>query len=206
MSASYLVAREPFVMTFTRFHENRIGDYERLRLDERLYSLAMARTKHNLHTPVEPGEVARLLGSMKNGVWVPAPRTSLLSACQRNIRTELFDPDSDVERCLILSSQAFHINLKGRYTPCKKCDGRSTGRRKAYASNDVELQVAHEENLRAIRKSTDQRHLSDDIFDRSDDIFDIAGQGHNSGTLEDNWHLSEPPYDPEYDTALADRM
>lgn len=202
----FLTAREPFVMTFSRFHENRIGDYERLNLDERLYSLAMARTKHNLHTPVERGEVAQLLGRMKNGVWVAAPRTSLLAACQRNIRNELFEPDSDVNRCLILSSRAFYINLKGRNAPCKKCGGRSTSQRKAYASNDVGLQVTHEENLRVIRERADHRRLFDENFDRSDDIYDIAGQGHNPRTLEDNWHLAEPPFDPEYDTAIPDRI
>ncbi len=164
-------------MAFSRFHENRISDYEKLKLDERLYSLAMARTKNNLHTPVERGEVRQLLGSMKSGVWVPAPRTSLLAACQRNIRIELFEPDSDVDRCLILSSRAFCINLNGRNAPCKKCEGRSSSARKAYASNDFQLQVDHEENLRAIRERADQRHLSVENFDRSDNNFDIAGQG-----------------------------
>lgn len=159
MSPTTYLRRQPrFLMTFHSHWEERIGD-ERLYLRERLFAVAMARTNANLHTPVEEGELAQLLGKWKDGEYKPADRRDLDKATKRNIELGLFEQGSDYRRCLILPPQGFDCRRQGSKTPCRRCEGRATRISKDFAAKDLDAELAFDERLRGLKERAAHRAL-----------------------------------------------
>lgn len=110
-------------MTYHKFWEERISN-EDLKLADRVWAVAMARSKPNLHTPLGDDELAELVGKkMPNGETKPAARKSVWEAINKLIDSGLLDKNS-TRKCLILPAEGFGNRRRGWKADCKNCTGK----------------------------------------------------------------------------------
>jgi hypothetical protein len=92
----------------------------------RVYAVAMARSGPNLHTPLEVGELARLLGKKQSdGSMKPVERRDLTKYINRAVELNFLDEKSSV-RCLVLPDSLAACGLPGNRKPCAYHTGQAS--------------------------------------------------------------------------------
>lgn len=92
----------------------------------RVYAVAMARSEANLHTLLQPGELAALLGkSQPDGTLKAADPSNLNKFIRTAIRYGLLDKSSNA-RCLVLPTRTTDCRRRGQHKPCPQHTGHST--------------------------------------------------------------------------------
>jgi hypothetical protein len=99
----------------------------------RVHAVAMARSGPNLHTPLETGELARLLGrEQPDGSIKPIDRRDLHGYINRAVELNYLDTTSNL-RCLVLPVSVMECRLKGNRRPCAYHTGQASRIRKPIA-------------------------------------------------------------------------
>jgi hypothetical protein len=92
----------------------------------RVHAVAMARSEPNLHTPLEAGELAGLLGRKQpDGSTKPVDRRDLNRYINRAVELNYLDETSSV-RCLVLPADTMECRLKGNRKPCRYHTGHAS--------------------------------------------------------------------------------
>lgn len=92
----------------------------------RVFAVAMARSEPNLHTQLQPGELAKLLGKVQpDGTLKPVDRRDLDEYVKKAIKRELLDELSS-PRCLVLPSSTAACRRPGFNKPCAFHTGESS--------------------------------------------------------------------------------
>lgn len=85
----------------------------------RVFAVAMARSGPNMHTPLETGELGRLLGKRQSdGSIKPVDRRDLYSYVKKAVGMKLLDETSS-QRCLVLPFATTECRLPGYKTKCR---------------------------------------------------------------------------------------
>ena len=126
MTVSRYYKRVPlYLMTYQGHWEAQIYQTT-LPLWSRVYALAMARSEPNLHTSLQPGELAKLLGKpQSDGTVKPVDRRDLYRYVEQAVKMKLLDETSSV-RCLVLPETTTACRRPGFRSPCGYCTGRSS--------------------------------------------------------------------------------
>ena len=92
----------------------------------RVWAVAQARSEANLHTTLQPGELAKLLGKPQpDGTVKPVDRRDLYRYVKQAVKLKLLDETSSV-RCLVLPETTTACRRPGFRSPCGYCTGRSS--------------------------------------------------------------------------------
>ena len=92
----------------------------------RVWAVAMARSEPNLHTPLQPGELAKLLGKpQSDGTVKPIDRRDIYRYVKQAVKMNLLDETSSV-RCLVLPATTTASRRPGFRSPCGYHTGRSS--------------------------------------------------------------------------------
>jgi len=92
----------------------------------RVHAVAMARSEPNLHTPLETGELARLLArEQPDGSTKPVDRRDLNRYISRAVELNYLDETSSV-RCLVLPTATTECRRKGYQKPCAYHTGKAS--------------------------------------------------------------------------------
>jgi hypothetical protein len=92
----------------------------------RIHAVAMARSEPNLHTPLETGELAKLLGTKQSdGSIKPLDRREVNRCINRAVELKYLDETSSV-RCLVLRDDTMECRLQGYTKPCAFHTGKAS--------------------------------------------------------------------------------
>jgi hypothetical protein len=117
VSPKYYITESPWLISIQLGWEAQIENSD-LPYWMRVYAVAMARTEPNLHTPLESGELARLLGKKQpDGSTKPVDRRDLNEYIKRAVKPKLLDETSSV-RCLVLPAPTTACRRPGFRKPC----------------------------------------------------------------------------------------
>lgn len=101
VSPKYYITESPWLMSKQIGWEEQVYNTD-LPYWMRVYAVAMARSEANLHTPLEPGELGKLLGKPQaDGAIKPVDRRDLNEYVKKAVNMKLLDQASCV-RCLVL--------------------------------------------------------------------------------------------------------
>lgn len=99
----------------------------------RVYAVAMGRSDPNLHTPLEPGELAKLLGHKQpDGSIQPLDRRDLHKYVKRAVDLQLLDEASSL-RCLVLPAATIACRRPGFRKSCAHHSGAASKAKKPIA-------------------------------------------------------------------------
>jgi hypothetical protein len=125
VSANYYITESPWLISIQLGWEAKIENTD-LPYWMRLYAVAMARSKPNLHTPMESGELARLLGKKQpDGSTKPVDRRDLNQYIKRAVELKFLDETSSV-RCLVLPAPTTVCRRPGWRRPCAHHTGQAS--------------------------------------------------------------------------------
>jgi hypothetical protein len=125
VSPKYYITESPWLMSIQIGWEEQIYNTD-LPYWMRVYAVAMARSEPNLHTTLQPGELAKLLGKpQSDGTVKPVDRRDLYRYVKQAVKMKLLDETSSV-RCLILPETTTVCRRPGFRSPCGHCTGRSS--------------------------------------------------------------------------------
>jgi hypothetical protein len=92
----------------------------------RIHAVAMARSEPNLHTPLETGELAKLLGKEQlDGSIKPVDRREINRYINRAVELKYLDETSSV-RCLVLRADTMECRRQGYTKPCAFHTGKAS--------------------------------------------------------------------------------
>jgi hypothetical protein len=125
VSRNYYITESPWLMSIQIGWEEQIYNTD-LPYWMRVFAVAMARSQPNLHTQLQPGELAKLLGKpQSDGTVKPVDRRDLHRYVKRAVKMKLLDETSSV-RCLVLPETTTGCRRPGHMRPCGHCTGRSS--------------------------------------------------------------------------------
>lgn len=178
-----IYTRQPlFLQTFHGFWEGQMHN-PKLRLWQRVFAVAMARSGPNLHTPLEPGELATMLGKrQQDGSLKPVARQKIWEAIEHLTAIGWLDPTSD-SRCLVLPAEGFRCGRQGNGKLCPYHSGQSSKVQSDIAVRDYASPIDGE-SYRAAEKAQARAILRPEIGDMSSPKtghdHQPAGQGHSA--------------------------
>jgi hypothetical protein len=125
VAPKYYVTESPWVMSIQIGWEEQIYNTD-LPYWMRVFAVAMARSEPNLHTQLQPGELARLLGKPQpDGKLKPVDRRDLNEYVKKAVELQLLDETSSV-RCLVLPASTAACRRRGYNKPCQYHTGKSS--------------------------------------------------------------------------------
>jgi hypothetical protein len=117
VSRQYYITDSPWLISIQLGWEAQIENSD-LPHWMRVYAVAMARSEPNLHTALESGELARLLGKTQpDGSTKPVDRRDLNKYIQRAVELKLLDETSSPRR-LVLPASTAACRRPGFNKPC----------------------------------------------------------------------------------------
>lgn len=124
-SQNYYITESPWLQSIQIGWEEQIYNTD-LPYWMRIFAVAMARSEPNLHTQLQPEELARLLGKQQpDGTLKPVDRRDLHEYVKRAVKLKLLDETSSV-RCLVLRASAAACRLRGYSKACQYHTGESS--------------------------------------------------------------------------------
>jgi hypothetical protein len=113
--------RGPWSKHFREFWERQASN-PKIPMPVRVFSLAYARHGANGHTPLGPGELARILSKPPtvDRPIKPCDRTTLYRAIEAAKRSGYLD-DRSSSRCLIVPQGQIQFGVGEAYAPCEVC-------------------------------------------------------------------------------------
>ena len=115
----------PWLVSYQIGWESQIHN-QNLPIHDRIHAVAMARCDPNCHTPLQPGELARLVGKeTPDGLFKPVDSKDIGGYVKRAVELGWLDPMSNT-RCLVLPANREECRLPGRGKPCEHHTGKST--------------------------------------------------------------------------------
>jgi hypothetical protein len=125
VSPKYYITESPWLMSIQIGWEEQIYNTD-LPYWMRVYAVAMARSEPNLHTHLQPGELARLLGKRHpDGTLKPVDRRDLNEYVKKAIKLKLLDETSS-SRCLVLPASTAACRRPGFNKQCDYHNGESS--------------------------------------------------------------------------------
>jgi hypothetical protein len=125
VAPKHYITESPWLMSVQIGWEEQIYNTD-LPYWTRVCAVAMARSEPNLHTPLQPGELAKLLGKpQSDGTVKPVDRRDLNGYVKTAVKMKLLDETSSV-RCLVLPETHTACRRPGFRSPCGYCTGRSS--------------------------------------------------------------------------------
>lgn len=125
VSPHYYITEKPWLMSFQPGWEEQIYNTD-LPYWMRVFAVAMARSEPNLHTQLQPGELASLLGKPQpDGTLKPVDRRDLDKYVKKAVKLQLLDETSSV-RCLVLPASTAACGRRGHNKPCQYHTGESS--------------------------------------------------------------------------------
>lgn len=132
VSPKCYITESPWLMSIQIGWEAQIYNAE-LPYWMRVYAVAMGRSEPNLHTPLETGELAKLLGhTQADGSIKPLDRRDLHKYVNRAVDLQLLDETSSV-RCLVLPSSTMACRRQGFRKSCSYHTGAASKIKKPIA-------------------------------------------------------------------------
>ena len=139
----------PYLMSYQAFWEGQIRNNE-LTLWQRIFAVAMARSEPNLHSPFQPGELARILGRTQlDGSLKPVGRVKVWEAIGHLIKIGWLDVSSD-RLCLVLPVNGFACYRPGYKKQCAYHVGESSKVKKEIAVRVRQQEAPIEESYRSV--------------------------------------------------------
>ncbi|MGO9157834.1 hypothetical protein [Mycobacterium sp.] len=125
VSPQYYITESPWLMSIQIGWEEKIYNTD-LPYWMRVFAVAMARSEPNLHTQLQPGELASLLGKPQlDGTLKPVDRRDLNDYVKKAVKLQLLDETSSV-RCLVLPASTAACRRRGYNKPCQYHTGESS--------------------------------------------------------------------------------
>jgi hypothetical protein len=125
VSPKYYITESPWLMSIQIGWEEQIYNID-LPYWMRVFAVAMARSEPNLHTHLQPGELASLLGRPQpDGTLKPVDRRDLNEYVKRAVKLKLLDETSSI-RCLVLPASTAACRRPGYNKPCQYHTGESS--------------------------------------------------------------------------------
>ena len=125
VAPNYYMTESPWLMSIQIGWEEQIYNTN-LPYWMRVYAVAMARSEPNLHTSLQPGELAKLLGKpQSDGTVKPVDRRDMYRYVKQAVKMKLLDETSSV-RCLVLPDTTTACRRPGFRSPCGYHTGRSS--------------------------------------------------------------------------------
>jgi hypothetical protein len=125
ISPKHYITQSPFLMSIQIGWEPQIYNTD-LPYWHRVWAVAMARSQPNMHTPLQPGELAKLLGKpQSDGTIKSVDRRDLHRYVKQAVEMKLLDETSCV-RCLVLPETTTACRLPGFRSPCGYHTGKSS--------------------------------------------------------------------------------
>jgi hypothetical protein len=132
VSPRYYITESPWLISIQIGWEEQIYN-RKLPYWMRTYAVAMARSEPNLHTQLQPGELAKLLGTPQpDGTVKPVDRRDLSEYVKRAVEMNLLDETSSV-RCLVLPATTTANRRPGFNSACSYHSGKSSKIKKRIA-------------------------------------------------------------------------
>lgn len=124
-SENYYITESPWLISKQLAWEPQIVNAD-LPYWARVHAVAMARSEPNLHTILETGELAQLLGrKLPDGSTKPLDRRDLNRYINRAVELNYLDETSSV-RCLVLPASVIDCRRKGYRKPCAYHTGQAS--------------------------------------------------------------------------------
>lgn len=125
VSPKYYITESPWLKSIQIGWEEQIYNTD-LPYWMRVFAVAMARSEPNLHTHLQPGELAKLLGNRQpDGTLKPVDRRNLNEYVKKAIKLKLLDETSS-SRCLVLPASTAACRRPGFNKPCDYHTGESS--------------------------------------------------------------------------------
>jgi hypothetical protein len=125
VSPKYYITESPWLMSIQIGWEEQIYNTD-LPYWMRVFAVAMARSEPNLHTHLQGGELAKLLGKRQpDGTLKPVDRRDLNEYVKKAIKLKLLDETSS-SRCLVLPASTAACRRPGFNKRCAYHTGESS--------------------------------------------------------------------------------
>lgn len=125
VSPKYYITESPWLMSIQIGWEEQMYNTD-LPYWMRVFAVAMARSEPNLHTHLQPGELAKLLGKRQpDGTLKPVDRRDLNEYVKKAIKLKLLDETSS-SRCLVLPASTAACRRPGFNKRCDYHTGESS--------------------------------------------------------------------------------
>lgn len=181
VSADFYITESPWLISIQLGWEAQIANAD-LPYWARVHAVAMARSEPNLHTSLETGELAELLGRKQpDGSTKPVDRRDLNRYISRAVELNYLDETSSV-RCLVLPVSMTECRRRGNRKPCAYHTGQASKVKRPIAikqatsnplkrtnSNDVSPQF----KASPVGQVTRQRRVENTPTPGSRDIFTV---------------------------------
>jgi hypothetical protein len=181
VSENFYITESPWLISIQLGWEAHIANAD-LPYWARVHAVAMARSQPNLHTSLETGELAELLGRKQpDGSTKPIDRRELNRYINRAVELNYLDETSSV-RCLVLPASTIECRRRGNRKPCAYHTGQASKVKRPIAikqatsnplkrtnSNDVSPQF----KASPVGQVTRQRRVENTPTPGSRDIFTV---------------------------------
>jgi hypothetical protein len=125
VSENFYITESPWLISIQLGWEAQIANAD-LPYWARVHAVAMARSEPNLHTSLETGELAELLGRKQpDGSTKPVDRRDLNRYINRAVELNYLDETSSL-RCLVLPASMTECRRRGNRKPCAYHTGQSS--------------------------------------------------------------------------------